>query len=92
MPAHTPALTCRELVEFLADYVAGDLAADGRAVFEAHLVDCAECLAYLRSYRSAVRAARDIGQVHPDDPPADVPDALVRAVLLHRVADLARYR
>ena len=30
-------MTCRELVEFLADYLAGDLPAEVRRVFEAHL-------------------------------------------------------
>jgi anti-sigma factor RsiW len=76
-------LTCRELVEFLADYLAGELATDQRTAFEGHLVECAECLAYLRSYRATVRAAREVCQAG-EVLPADVPDALVRAIVAAR--------
>jgi anti-sigma factor RsiW len=83
MPSPVPTLTCRELVRLLADYLAGDLATDERTAFEGHLVACAECVAYLRSYRATVRAARAICQ-DDDDLPVDVPDALVRAIVAAR--------
>src|SRR5262249_62261503 len=72
-------LTCRELTDFLADYLAGELGADERAVFQRHLAACPDCTAYLRSYEATVRLARD---AYADEPvPASVPDALVRAIL-----------
>ena len=83
MPSPVSTLTCREVVRFLVDYLAGDLATDERTAFEGHLVACAECVAYLRSYRATVRAARAICQ-DDDELPADVPDGLVRAIVAAR--------
>src|SRR4029077_13866711 len=40
-------MTCRELDDFLGDYVAGELDAQVRAVFDAHLAACPECVTYL---------------------------------------------
>jgi len=70
-------LTCREVADFLADYLAGQLGADERLNFEAHLAECPECVTYLRGYTETIRLARD---AYADDP-AGVPDELVRAVL-----------
>ena len=75
-------LTCRELTEFLDDYVAGALKEGRRAVFEGHLAVCPDCRNYLASYRATVRlvkAARDTGI-------AGVPEGLVKAVLAAREA------
>jgi hypothetical protein len=54
----TTGLTCRELVEVLADYLASELGRDARSVFEGHLVECRDCLAYLRSYAETMRLAK----------------------------------
>ncbi len=51
--------SCRELADFLDDYVDGTLPADQRAVFDRHMSVCPECVAYLESYRQTVAAARD---------------------------------
>jgi anti-sigma factor RsiW len=76
----TTELTCREVIDFLADYLEGTLRADQRAPFEAHLAECADCVAYLRSYRETIRLAQEACR-GPDDPvPADVPEELVRAI------------
>ena len=75
-------LTCRELTDFLADYFAHGLGPDERALFERHLAECDECVAYLRSYATTMRLAKD---AHAEDRvPADVPEALVRAILAAR--------
>ena len=75
-------LTCREMANFLADYLDGSLALAERHVFDKHLADCPECAAYLRSYTETIRLAR---QTREDDAlPAAVPDELVRAILAAR--------
>jgi predicted anti-sigma-YlaC factor YlaD len=75
----THALTCRELTEFVADYLAGQLASERRALFEEHLGECPECHAYLRSYAVTMRLAKN---AYDDEPaPAEVPERLVRAIL-----------
>ena len=79
-------LTCREMANFLADYLDGSLALAERHVFDKHLADCPECAAYLRSYTETIRLAR---QSREDDAlPAAVPDELVRAILAarHRIS------
>jgi len=77
-PARTP--TCREAVASLADYVAGELGGDERRGLEGHLADCAECLAYLRSYRATVRSSRDLCG-DEDERRAGMPDELLRAIV-----------
>ena len=49
-----PALTCRELVELVTEYLDGALPAEERDIFEAHLAACPGCEAYVEQIRSAV--------------------------------------
>lgn len=83
--AHGPAaLTCREFVELLYDYLLGGLGAERTAAMNAHLAACPSCVAYLRSYEASIRMGR-MALTPSDDPvPAEVPEALVRAVLAAR--------
>ena len=76
-------MTCRELVEFLADYLAGELAPEARRVFETHLGDCPECATYLRGYADAIRLARACAETD-DAVPSEVPERLVRAIVAAR--------
>ena len=72
-------LTCRDLAEFVADWVEGELEPTERARFDAHVAECPDCATYLRTYSDTIRLAKD---AHADDPvPADVPEDLVRAIL-----------
>ena len=76
-------LTCGELIDFLAAYVAGGLSPEQRATFDAHLAECPECVGYLRTYQDTVILAK--GTFARDDTlPADVPEKLVRAILAAR--------
>ena len=80
--AHEP--TCREVVEFLADYLDGTLAEDERGAFETHVRQCPECETYLRGYRDTIRLARAAAR-DPEGPvPPEVPDDLVEAILRAR--------
>jgi anti-sigma factor RsiW len=74
-------MTCRELSDFLDDYLAGDLSPDVRGRFEAHLGECPGCVVYLRGYRDTVGLLREMGRDGEQDVPADVPAELVRAIL-----------
>jgi anti-sigma factor RsiW len=71
------------VVAFLADYLAGDLGSDERTMLEGHLADCAECLAYLRSYRATVRSVPDLG-ASDDELPPGMPEELLRAIVVAR--------
>jgi anti-sigma factor RsiW len=77
-------MTCRELVEFLDDYIAGDLPTAQKQIFEEHLAECEDCENYLGSYKTTISLSKAAGK--DDAVPADVPDKLVRAVLAARRA------
>jgi predicted anti-sigma-YlaC factor YlaD len=74
-------LTCQQMTAFLADYLDGRLALAERRLFDEHLTDCPDCVAYLRSYSETIRLARD---ARDDDALPAVPDDLVRAILAAR--------
>ena len=76
-------MTCRELIGFLDDYVAGGLAPGERLGFEAHLAACPQCIAYVRSYRDTIRLSKDA--LSDVDPQAlGMPSELVDAILASR--------
>jgi anti-sigma factor RsiW len=62
-------ITCRELVELLCDYVAGDLAPEHRARLEFHLSLCRPCVTYVRTYELTIQLTRRL-------PDAPLPPAL----------------
>jgi anti-sigma factor RsiW len=77
-------MTCRELVEFLMDYLDGVLPEPERSCFEEHLGECPDCVAYLASYQEAIRLGKEACTAGDDSIPPDVPEDLVRAVLAAR--------
>ena len=77
-------MTCRELVDFLIEYLDGELPENSRSVFEEHLGFCPPCQAYLDTYRESVALGRGVcadpeGPVHED-----VPEGLIEAILAAR--------
>ena len=55
----TPELTCQELVELVTDYLEEAMPASERARFEAHIVDCPYCDAYLDQMGRTIRVVGD---------------------------------
>jgi len=77
-------MTCRELVDFLMDYLDGELADDPRRVFEEHIGFCPPCKAYLDTYRATMTMGKSACS-DPEGPvPDDVPERLVEAILAAR--------
>jgi anti-sigma factor RsiW len=74
-------LTCRDFVDFLSDYVEGEIGGTDRECFEAHLVECPDCVTYLATFRETLRLGRAWGGEDGDVPLADAPRELVAAVL-----------
>jgi anti-sigma factor RsiW len=77
-------MKCRELAEFLIDYVSGELPEDTRVTFELHLTRCRNCHAYLIQYQAIVKAGKLACDEHSDELPTNVPEDLVKAVLSAR--------
>jgi anti-sigma factor RsiW len=73
-----PYITCRELIDFMAAYLAGELTEAQKHEFDRHLNVCPSCVAYLESYKRTIR----LGQMAftPSDEPAPIPEALDKAI------------
>lgn len=82
-------LSCRELVEFLNEYVDDELPPERRGVFERHIAICDDCRRYLEQYRSVMKlsALAFAAPVTSTLPP--VPEALVRAIMDARARQAA---
>jgi len=51
-------VTCREVVELVADHLAADLRPRAQHRFETHLASCPDCTTYVRGYADTIRLAR----------------------------------
>ena len=76
-------MKCRELAEFLLEYVGGELPEDVRAQFEVHLSRCHNCHEYLEQYQDTIKAGKVACSEEHVLPP-NVPEDLVRAILAAR--------
>jgi anti-sigma factor RsiW len=76
-----PYITCRQLINFIIDYVDGALDETANAEFERHLGVCPSCRNYLESYRVTM----SVTKISITDAPLDdVPDELVERILSRR--------
>ncbi len=74
-------MTCRELIDFLAAYLDGDLDEQRRSVFEHHLSICPSCVDYVKSYETTVALEQRLGTAAGDELPEELPEGLLDAVL-----------
>ena len=78
------AVTCRQFVEFLADYLGGELPAAERDEFNAHLSACPSCVTYMKTYQETIRAGKSALTASDEPVPESIPEGLVRAILAAR--------
>lgn len=79
-----PYITCRQLIDFIADYLDGSLPAEQRAEFERHLRVCGPCVHYLASYQAAMKLGKAAFPDPDQPPPCGIPDDLVAAIVSAR--------
>jgi anti-sigma factor RsiW len=72
----TEALSCRELVELVTDYLEGALSPSDTARFERHIGACDGCTLYVDQLRATVQAT---GAITIDDLTPDAEAALLGA-------------
>lgn len=72
-------LSCKDVLDFLDRYVAGELEPAEAKRFRWHLRLCRSCRAYLKSYETTIRLEAAL-----DEPPEPVPEDLVVAILRSR--------
>ncbi len=77
-------LSCREFVEFLADYLSGDLAPEQVTAFNEHLARCPCCVSYAQTYREAMRLGKAVLRGDHEPVPDSVPEELIQAILAVR--------
>ena len=75
-----PYITCREVITFLADYLAGELSPAQNHEFKRHLAVCPSCRAYIATYQETIRMART-AMIAPEMQVEDVPEDLIKAIL-----------
>lgn len=54
------ALTCRELVELVTDYLEGALSSEEKERFEAHLAGCDGCAAHLQQMHKTIQTVGNL--------------------------------
>ena len=77
-------MTCKDVADFLGDYVSGELATDLRAVFDDHLGRCVNCQRFLTQYRDTISVGRDAFVDPNADADTEVPEDLIQAILKAR--------
>ena len=73
-----PALTCRDVIALVLEYLEEALDPETGAALDSHLEGCAPCRAYLRTYE---RSRRLVGDVARNEMPAEL-TARLRELLL----------
>jgi anti-sigma factor (TIGR02949 family) len=71
-------LTCRDVIGMLAEYLEATLPPDAVAAFDAHLADCPECTAYVRTYTKTRELTRT---AQASEMPAELRSRLRRLLL-----------
>ena len=79
-------ITCRTFVEFLMDYMSGELPEAQRDEFDGHLAACVACVAYMKTYSDTVKLGKAAFENPDAAVPDDVPEDLVKAILEARRA------
>ena len=76
------AISCREVVEVITDYLDGKLAPEDAAVFEAHLAICDGCRWYLDQIRITIGT---VDRIEDEHVPAELRDTVLAAFRNRRV-------
>lgn len=72
-------MTCREIADFLTDFLNNELPEAVHADFVAHMVICPDCQRYLDSFKKTIELGR--GAFDPVKEVANMPESLVKAIL-----------
>ncbi len=72
------------MTDFLMSYLDDELPTSQRETFDAHLGACPPCVSYLETYKESVRLGKAVCAADDESVPADVPEALIQAILASR--------
>jgi len=78
-------LTCKELYDFMGDYLEGNLPPDVMCVATTHLSKCPCCKHYFDNYKTAIKLGVSACNDCPEEEVTDsVPEPLIQAILAAR--------
>jgi predicted anti-sigma-YlaC factor YlaD len=77
-------MNCREVADFLSDYLDGTLPLRQRLTFRLHLLLCRDCRRYLDSFAATVKLTHSLGERPAEEDKSPIPEALVQAILTAR--------
>ncbi len=75
-----PYITCKQLLDFILDYIEGSLPEQERSDFDRHLAVCPSCVAYLDSYRKTIKLGANSFASSDESAQGFAPDALLEAI------------
>ena len=81
-----PLISCKEMNDFLIDYIDGALPDAQKSEFHRHLAHCPSCVQYVETYKTTivVGKAAFCDPNAPDKLPEAAPEALIAAILAAR--------
>ncbi len=78
-------MNCREVIDFLMEYLDDELPENVKMCFDMHLEMCPPCVEYLRTYKHTILVAKGCCKSAPSACD-EIPEALVQAILAARKA------
>lgn len=77
-------MNCKEIIEFLMDYIEDELPEHVKACFDMHLQTCPPCVDYIKTYRDTILLAKRCCTENPACQCDEVPEPLIQAILAAR--------
>ena len=82
-------MNCKEVIDFLMEYLDGELSEEQRSAFESHLEVCSDCVAFIKSYKQTLQLTKQLqiseaGEKIEDKVLEDIPHGLADAILAAR--------
>ena len=74
-------MNCKEVTDFLSEYLDGTLPLRQRLAFKLHLLLCRDCRGYLDSYTATIKLTRSLRQHEALQDISPIPIGLVQAIL-----------
>jgi anti-sigma factor RsiW len=77
-------MNCRDIIQFLMMYLDDELPENVKACFDMHMQMCPDCVHYMQTYQKTVEITKISCQEHSHEQCAEIPEALVQAIIAAR--------
>ena len=74
-------LTCRQVEEFLMDYLENRLSLWTRLQFRVHIFMCPNCTKYIQEYKNTIALEKKVFQNPDEEAIGNVPDDILQAIM-----------